>query len=50
MIHLPVHLSKSFEMDLCFDHDREVGVCSIPGIGAVGEAMISTGACERWRW
>ena len=31
-------------------YDREVGVCSIPGIGDVGEAMISAGACERWRW
>jgi endonuclease YncB( thermonuclease family) len=29
-------------------YDREVGVCSIPGFGDVGEAMISTGACARW--
>ena len=31
-------------------HDREVGVCSIPGIGGVGEAMISAGVCKRRRW
>ena len=31
-------------------YDREVGTCSIPGLGDVGEAMISAGACERWRW
>ena len=31
-------------------YDREVGVCSIAGIGDVGEAMISAGACKRWRW
>ena len=29
-------------------YDREVGVCSIPGFGDVGEAMISAGACARW--
>lgn len=31
-------------------YDREVGVCTIPGVGDLGEAMISAGACTRWRW
>ena len=29
-------------------YDREVGVCSIPGVGDVGEATISAGARARW--
>jgi endonuclease YncB( thermonuclease family) len=31
-------------------YDREVGTCSIAGIGDVGEAMIQAGACGRWGW
>jgi len=31
-------------------YDREIGICDIPGVGDVGEAMISAGACARWRW
>jgi endonuclease YncB( thermonuclease family) len=29
-------------------YDRQVGVCSVSGVGDVGEALISSGACARW--
>jgi endonuclease YncB( thermonuclease family) len=29
-------------------YDREVGVCSVAGVGDIGEAMIGASACGRW--
>ena len=36
----------SCELEGRMSYDRQVGVCSIAGIGDVGEAMISAGACQ----
>ena len=40
----------SCELEGRMSHDREVGVCSIDGIGDVGEALIGAGVCGRWHW
>ena len=40
----------SCELEGRMSYDREVGVCSIDGIGDVGEAMIGAGVCGRWHW
>ena len=40
--------TASCKLEGRMSYDRQVGVCSIDGIGDLGEAMIRAGACTRW--
>lgn len=48
MRRLAASATASCQLEGRMSFDRQVGVCSIDGIGDLGEAMIQAGACTRW--